>query len=554
MKDFAVLRILDRFSGIFKKLDIDYFQLRLILKLKLMLDSRNVPTLLSNKRNIESRNIPVLSILIYGFMGLMISIFVWIPFPVFYKMNIIIGMIIFMIMATMVSDFSTVLLDVKDKSILSPRPIKAKTLKLAKIIYVFFYLMRVTLTLSGPTLIMSLLKYGAVFSLLLLGEIILICGFVMFITSILYFVILSLFDGEKLKDIINYFQIMLTIFIAISYQFIGRMFDMSEMTISFVPKWWNFLLPSTWFAAPLALLTDKSFSDFYILASILALVIPIVAFIIYIKGILPYFDKNLQKLNNNYRKNGKKTKAPGYHGIISKLMCSDNCERAVYRFTLDMISSERKLKLQLYPSLAFAIVMPFIFVFMNTSVSNFSEGLSALRSSKSFLCLYISIAMASLSINFINRSERFNGAWIYRALPVQSPSFILKGAFKAFVFRFNIPIMTVLGVLFTLLYGPAIIPDIILMLVNMFLLLIVFSRLVAHQLPFSKDFQSLRDGSNTAINFALLIISGVMAALHYAATLFPFGATINIAVSAIIALLVWRSCFRVTWKDIETEG
>ncbi len=553
MKEFAVLRILDRFSGLIKRFDIDYFQLRLILKLKLTLDSRSVPTLLSNSKNIESRNIPVLTMLMYGFMGLMISLFVWIPFSVFYKMNIIIGMIIFMIMATMVSDFSTVLLDVKDKSILSPRPIKGKTLKFAKIIHVFYYLIRITLTLSGPTVIMSFFKYGAVFSLLLLVEIVLICGFVMFITSILYFVILSLFDGEKLKDIINYFQIILTIFITISYQFIGRMFNLSEMTISFTPKWWNYLLPSTWFSAPLTLLTEKSYSSFYLIASIQGLVIPIVAFIIYIKAILPYFDKNLQKLSNNSRKNNKKVKASG-GSIISRLLCSGSCERAVYKFTLDMISSERKLKLQLYPSLAFAIVMPFIFIFMNTSSDNFYESLSALKNSKSYLSLYISIAMASLSVNFINRSEKYRGAWIYRALPVHSPAMILKGAFKAFVIRFNMPIMAVLGVICILLYGPIIIPDIILILFNMFLLLIIFAKLVAHNLPFCRDFHGLKEGTNTALNFMLLFVAGVMAGLHYVATLIPFGVTINIALSAVIAAFVWRSCFRVTWKDIEAEG
>jgi len=466
-------------------------------------------------------------------------------------MNLIFGMIIFMILATMIADFSTVLLDVKDKNILLPRPIHSKTIKVAKTIHILYYLSRITLALSGPSLLMSLIHYGAAFFLVMFIEMILICGLVMFFTSLLYFAILSVFDGEKLKDIINFFQIGLTIFITISYQFIGRMFDITQVNVSFTPKWWNYLIPTTWFAAPLSILTDKSYSAFYFISTVMAIILPIFAVIIYIKLIMPYFEKNLQKLNDNSGGKRHQVKAFSLKKLIARLVCSDKNERAFFLFTQNMIASERKLKLQLYPSLAFSIVMPFILIFNTTSHQSFTKTLNSLHTSNSYLWIYMGIAMVSFSVNFINKSEKYKGAWIYKALPIESPAVVLKGAFKGFLFKFNIPLLGLLSIIFIILYGPKIIPDIILMFMNMLLLTILFFKISSKQLPFYNDFQTMQNGTNVGITFLLMAFCGVMAGIHFAMGFVPFGITINIAISALITMLIWHFSFKLSWKDID---
>ncbi|MHB8063176.1 MAG: ABC transporter permease [Ruminiclostridium sp.] len=551
MKEFLLLKLLDKLAPIFNKLGINYKQLRMILKVKLTLDGRNVPTILANQKNTESKNMALKSMLVYTFMGFMISIFVWIPFSTFYKMNLIFGMIIFMILATMIADFSTVLLDVKDKNILLPRPIHSKTIKIAKTIHILYYLNRITLALSGPALLMCLIHYGPAFFIVMLLEMVLICGLVMFFTSLLYFAILSVFDGEKLKDIINYFQIGLTIFITISYQFIGRMFDITQMNVSFTPKWWNYLIPTTWFAAPLNILNEKSYSAFYVISTAMAVIIPIVAFAVYIKLIMPYFEQNLQKLNENGGGKSHHLKAFNLNKIISSLVCSDKKERAFFTFTQNMIASERKLKLQLYPSLAFSIVMPFILIFVSGSHKSFAETLNSLHTSSSYLWIYMGIAMVSFSVNFISKSEKYKGAWIYKALPIKSPGVVLKGAFKGFLFKFNIPLLGILSIIFIFLYGPRIIPDVILMFMNMLLLTILFFKISSKQLPFYNDFQTMQNGTNAGITFLSLALCGVMAGIHFAMSFVSFGVTFNIAISALIAILIWHFSFKLSWKDIE---
>ncbi len=58
----------------------------------------------------------------------------------------------------------------------------------------------------------------------------------MFFTAILYYFILKIFDGEKLKDIINYFQIVLSVVLALGYQIIPRVFDFTSVNVNFKIK------------------------------------------------------------------------------------------------------------------------------------------------------------------------------------------------------------------------------------------------------------------------------------------------------------------------------
>jgi hypothetical protein len=551
MKDFFLLKLLDKFASAFNKFGINYNQIRMILKVKLTLDSRNIPTIMGNKNRKDSDNLGVWSMVIYLFMGFMISIFAWIPFPLFYKMNIIFGMIIFMVLATMISDFSTVLLDVKDKFILLPRPVSNKTIKMAKTIHVSYYLMRITLALSGPSLLMCLIHYGPIFFLVMLLEMILLCGLVMFFTSLLYFAILSAFDGEKLKDIINYFQIGLTVFMTVAYQLIGRMFNISQLNITYTPKWWNFLLPTTWFSAPLIIVQNNSNSLFYYASTAIAVIVPIICFIIYTKVIVPNFEEKLQKLNENG--GGKhRLKAFSINKAIAALACSGKEERAFFTFAQNMIASERKLKLQLYPSLAFSVVLPLIMIFNVGSHQSIAKTFNALQTSNSYLNIYWGIAMVSVSVYYISNSEKYRGAWIYRTLPIENPGIVFKGAFKAFMFKFNIPLMALLALVFIPLFGARIIPDIILIFINMFLLAMAFYRTSSKQLPFSKDFQAAKSGgTRVGIMFLLFAICGAMAGIHFALIHVPFGVTINIAISLLITCLIWHFSFRVSWKDVE---
>ena len=129
-------------------------------------------------------------------------------------------------------------------------------------------------------------------------EIILIDLFLIVVTGLIYLLILRFFDGEKLKDIINYVQIGLTITLSAGYQLIGRIFNFVDLNnIEFINKWWTYILSPVWFAAPLELIINNNRERYIIVYSLMAFIIPIISIIIYIK-LMPAFERNLQKLSS----------------------------------------------------------------------------------------------------------------------------------------------------------------------------------------------------------------------------------------------------------------
>jgi len=191
------------------------------------------------------------------------------------------------------------------------------------------------------------------FFLLFLVEVILIDLFIVALTALLYLIILRFFDGEKLKDIINYVQIGLSITITIGYRLFGRLFNIIDLNVTFEPKWWQYFIIPVWFASPFEVLLHHNINSYYVIFSILALVVPIVSISLYIY-LIPTFERNLQKLNNNsVRNKGNKDK---FLDFICNIMCSSKEEKVFFKFASKMMKNEREFKLKVYPSLGFAFI------------------------------------------------------------------------------------------------------------------------------------------------------------------------------------------------------
>jgi hypothetical protein len=555
MKDIFILKLLDKFSFIFTRVGIDYKLMRKILQLKLTIDSRRTTTIMNNRNSDnKEKNQFINSLFMYGLLGLFIGLFIFIPMPLFMKMNFILGMIIFMIMASMISDFSTVLLDIKDKNILLPRPVDNRTINAAKLVHIFIYLLSITIAFSGIALILSIVKYGVLFALVFLFQLILISGFVIFFTSVVYFFILSMFDGEKLKDIINYFQIVLSITITIGYQFIGRIFNFFDYDIVYVPKWWHYLIPSTWFAAPYSLIFDGNKSTVFIILTCLSIAIPVGAFIFYFKVITPYFEKNLQKLSQNSERIKKsREKKVKKQRKLASFFAFSKAENTFFRFTQNMLSNERKLKLSIYPSLAFSVLMPFIFMASKFGRGkNFPQVLSDIRNGNSYLLIYFSIIMLGSAVTYVSRSEKYKGAWIYKALPIERPADIFKGSIKAALLMLVIPVYLIIATLFLSIFGLKILLDLSAIFLSILLLTMLIFKLSKKQLPFHKDFALTKgnEEGNITLIFGSMAYSGACAGIHYGLTKLQYGVLIYSIILLVLFLLLWSTSFKFSWKDI----
>lgn len=552
MKDFFVLRILDKFQFIYLKLGVNYKIMRMILQIKLTMDGRRVSNVMGKNKKIDESTDKnnYLSLLMFNaFMSIFIGLIINSNMPAIKATNIVIGINLFMMISLMISDFSAVLLDVVERSILLPKPIDNKTFNAAKITHICIYLAGLTLSLNLIPLIIGTIKYGVLFFTIFLIETILSVLIVITLTSLLYTLVLKFFDGEKLKDIINYFQILLAFVFAFGYQLVIRVFDSSNMNSEYIPRIWHVLLPSMWFAAPFGIFIDGNKQPMLIYLLGLAIVGPIVLIMLYFKKVVPYFEKNLQKLNS---KGGTVSRrSENRKEFIASLVCKDKVEKSMFKFTQNMIATERNLKLKVYPTLAMAVFMPVLFIFMDRNGKSFTDNIQTGFGGKIHLFMYISILLLCFCTAFINNSDSFKGAFIYKVLPIENPGVILKGAIKGTLFKLIIPLYLLDSIVFLIFKGPSIIIDLIVMFLILLILFLVYFKLSNKAMPFSVKFATSDSGKLIRPSLITSLLLGFFALIHIAIRSNIILVCLYILVLLIINVILWKTSFEVNWKDIE---
>jgi hypothetical protein len=541
MKEPKVLKILDIFRGFFQKIGIDYPVMRRILQVKLILDGRRVSTVLGTSRkskNREENQNFLKSLGLYGLLGLMLIPLILMGKNYIFQMSLFFGILMFMVMTALISDFSSVLLDTKDKNIIFSRPVAGKTLSMARTLHVLIYMFSITMALAGPALVAAVLKQGIAFFLILLSEIILMDLLIIVLTALLYLFILKFFDGEKLKDIINYVQIILSITMVIGYQLLGRLFNIHAFNMVFTPKWWQYFVIPIWFGGPFELILQGNGNIHFILFSSLAVSIPILAIILYVR-LLPTFERNLQKLDHNSSKNTGEHKHP-FHSL-AKFICPKREERTFFRFALNMLKNEREFKLKVYPSLGMALVFPFIFIFKDISFKGWQE----IVASKAYLNIYFSALFVPTVLMMLKYSGKHKGAWIYGIMPQKDTQSIFRGTTKAFLIRLLLPVFLIESIIFLKLFGVRILPDLMVVLLNILLYTVICLRGLPKALPFSQPFEATQQSEGFLI-IPFMLVLGLLAGIHYFSSSVNYGIYMYMATLGILNVFIWKKGFKLS--------
>lgn len=543
MKNFRTLRFLDLFRGLFESFGINYTVMRKILAVKLTMDGRRTPTIFNQqtkKRKKLEENGFIKSLGIYVLLGLML-----IPFTAFgksflYQMSIFYGIVMFLVMTSMISDFSNVLLDIRDKGIILTKPVDKKTLNVAKTIHICIYLFFLSAALTVIPLVVGAFRHGILFLLLSLVGLILVNLFIVVVTAIIYYFILRYFDGEKLKDIINYVQIGLSVSIAVGYQVLARAFNVVDMNITYTPSWWQFFIPPIWFGAPFELFLQHHSSVYLISFSLLSLVIPVCSIIIYSR-MMPSFERNLQKLTNS--NGGNKRKAHWWTNWFLHIICRSKEEKIFFRFADNMMRNEREFRLKVYPSLGMSLVFPFIFMFNEIQLKSFEH----MVSSKWYLAIYFCCLMIPNAITMLKYSGKYKGAWIYQTAPIKDLAPIYSAVLKVFIVNLFLPIYVILSAIFIGIFGLKIIDDLLLVLVTAILYTVICSNYLKGTLPFSESFEDALQSGGLKVILAMVCLA-VFAGIHFAFTFIPFGVPIYLVILISITIFSWKHAFKTVWN------
>ncbi|MGL4774570.1 MAG: hypothetical protein ACRC2K_13495, partial [Clostridium sp.] len=510
MKEFKVLKVIDKFKGLYKKLGVNYPLMRLILQTKLTMDGRRTTTFLANNGGKEKpdKNQFYATLGYYAFIGIFICPILLLDFNMMYQGSIIFIYFMFMILTTFISDFSSVLLDLKDKNLISTKGVDRATLNCAKFTHIIIYILYLTLALVGASLLVSM-KYGAVFFIVFLLEIILVDIFMISLTALAYFVILKFFNGEKLKDMINIVQILLSVGIIISYQVIPRLFSVVDMGIEFVPKFYHLLIPPLWFSAPLYIIKTGNYNTMLIIMASLAVIVPILSLALYMKS-SNKFEKYLEKLNSGDEK--KKQGKLIYK--LSNIICKKGEERVFFNFSWQMMKGERNFKLKSYPNLALALVFPLIFLFISYENQGIREWFVGLKDTKYFVTAYFFAISIPNVIYMLRFTENPKGALVYKMVGIRNKKDIIRGSLKAFIIKLMMPIWAVLTVIFTFVFSLKVIPHMIIIFLASIPIVVLTQKGTGDKLPFSEEFKMTQSGGYVAVFICTMIIVVILAALH----------------------------------------
>ena len=266
--------------------------------MKLLTDNRRQHISYSRKNQKEPGNAFLTTLLVYSFFGIFVALALY-TIPSF-MLSMILFFSYMMVMVAMTLDHRLLLYPVWTPATI---PLffrvrwNGRTLFVARVTHILIYLGQLAIAISLVPSISVFFKYGGVVFLVFIIAIVLSILTAVFLTNALYLLILQFSSEEKLKNIINYFQIFMAVGIMSGYQILPRLMERLDMeTFVFEIQWWNFLLPPVWMAGAMETLGFMILDAKHIGLTLCAVIIPPLGTYLVNRYFTPIFNRKLGTL------------------------------------------------------------------------------------------------------------------------------------------------------------------------------------------------------------------------------------------------------------------
>lgn len=548
-----ILKIIAFFKPLFLRQQVDYEKMMAIVEVKLMMDKRRVyMAWKQNQQQKENQNQLTMTFLMYGLIGAFLGITI-ITMPFLLGMIIMHSYLLMMMSMTLITDFSNVLLDTTDNQVLLPKPINSRTVFMARLVHILVYLLQFFLALAIVPLGFIMFQFGIFMGLLFIVTSLLTVLFAVFLTYLLYMLVLRFGNEQKLKDIISYFQIALAIFFMVGFQILPRIINFQQLSAGFQLKWYSYLLPPVWMSLALETFYSSIFDTLHIGMLVLALLMPLFLFWWLIKYLAPSFSEKLAIMSVEgastliVKKNKVKK---SWIEKISPIVCTSAYEMAGFELTWKLTGREKTFRIQFYPGLAYIFV--FLFIILMKSGQNISmENLMKLSSTNSYLWLiYMPIFIVSNAIILSAFYDNFQASWIYQSTPLQLPGHIIMGSLKSLFIKFAIPVYLLMLAIALSIWGVKILPDFGFGLFNGFLSFVLYGFFLPKQLPFSSQPNTQQQTGRFIKTLLQILFIAVLVGIHY---LLLKNKLIMALVLPVVIVLIWtlmKQIKQLSWNKI----
>ncbi len=515
---------------LYRKLGVDTTHLRAILTIKLLMDDRRPNTLQQtrqskNKKQIESATLGII------FMSFILGAALLLSFSIgkdyITHLTFYFSFYIFFLAATLITDFTSVLIDVRDNLIILPKPVNDRTVVFSRILHILIHLTKLVVPMTAPAMIW--MAYYTGLSGMIAFDLLLILATLLsiFIINAVYLLILQITTPQKFAAIISYLQIFFAILIYGGYQVIPRMADRTDITQFSITEYpWIVFLTPYWFAASWEFLWHPLSNLLLGLYFIGSLLIPLASIWIVLRYFAPSFNQKLSQMGgsqnelitaNPKNSDSKKARKITYSNQLAAWFTDKGAERMSFLLTWKLTSREREFKIKVYPSFGYMLVY-FILIFVTGNRRFSMAALSSDSGNGKFLfvgIIYVSSLLLIMALKQIIFSEKYKAAWMYYSSPLDTPGKILSGAVKAVVVKFYLPIALVTFLVASWWAGLHLLPNLILGLSNELFISFTIAYITLKEMPFSvQPSTKARTGSFMAGLFNLAI-PGLLATLHF---------------------------------------
>ena len=540
MEDFFSLKILDLFRPLFEAFGVEYEKMRLIVSMKLTLDKRK-------NNSSENKNSLMQSVILYLVIGLVASRIIVMPIDIMTKMTVLFALIFVMLLTCFITDFSSVILDTYDRHIIGITDVKDITLNMAKIVHIIIYISIISLSISAFSILMILMAYNIGFCLLFILCMILMDFLLIMMTSVIYYLLIKIFKGEKLKDVLNLFQIFMIFVFSIMYYFITSSLSDIQINYTFSINAYDLFIPFMWFASLFCVIFYGKIQTLYIIMAILGIIVPILSILIYIK-LTPAFERNLDKLEQvSYNEKDSKSKKSFASKLANKI-CKNNEEKSFFEFIYTNLSRDREFKTRVYPTLASGIIMPLVLFFVTYDRSiSIMEYLKSLSTTNNFLNIYLAVILLQNCILLLKYSKEYEASFIYDVLPISKKKNIYSAEFKVIIIKLFVPIFIIIGIPYLILFKAKFIVHLLIAFVSTIFISMGTFRVNDKSLPFSEDYAVTANTSNFLNIIKSIGFVGVAVLLHYLIILkAPYIFSVAYLILLILIMkIIWTKVFDI---------
>lgn len=549
-------------SAAYRIMGVNTKQLRSILQTKLTIDDRRPNTLQQTSYRKKDKPVTAATIgtmIVSALMGLLYLLAFSVGSNMITHLTVYFTFFFFMLSATLISDFTSVLIDVRDNFIILPKPVNDRTLMAARLLHIFIHICKLVLPMSIGGIVYMANETGLAGVLVFAVMLLFVTVFSIFFINALYILILRITTPARFQSIISYVQIFLAIAMYASYQILPSMLDeagFQEFNIQSYP--WSGAYPVYWFAACWKVLSTASGSTGEIIAASAGLLLPLLSLWLVIRYLAPSFNNRLALSASGVSEKPKEKSVqrvkPGssYARLLANFFTRSSAERMGFLFVWKMTGRSRDFKLKVYPSIGYMAVYVVIILVRGRSID-----LDAIRTGEGsgrglvISALYFTSLIFIMAMNQVIYSDKYKAAWIFFISPVKTPGEVIAGGAKAAIMKFFLPLAgLIIGT--TLALGAwKLMPNIILGLFNQLLIVSLLVHAGKRVFPFSLPQNAGNRTGSFIRNLGVMAFLGALGVGHYFIfSLLPV--VIIFAVLSIIATWLLMSGIRSSsWQTVK---